>query len=253
MRQFTDNLLRAASGDPSLQQAGEKTAGAEADKHLPPGRYAALVDGCNGFYRDSANARLPTSHSSAWCQRLGDQYQRSMDHDDQYYITRTTSKVASWADCPASFDRPGMVTASFSRRRLPLSSGGHSAGEIIADLYALGAGPSRFSDAETTSSSAGDGGEPGSGSQCGGVATLRPDTDTDEQTIGPSVLLLRQTDAVEENPSGKNSQPGGVCKRIGLTADREVDRQRTTLRTDDKVGHVGEIDVGLASVGREGP
>jgi hypothetical protein len=87
MRQFTENLLRAAAGDLSLQQAGEKIAGAaaETDKNLPPGRYARFVDGCNGWYRDPANARFRTGHASAWCQCLGEKYRFSMSPDEQYY------------------------------------------------------------------------------------------------------------------------------------------------------------------------
>ena len=69
------------------QQAGEKIAGAEkeTDPNLPPGKYARFVDGCNGWYRDSANAYYRTGQSSAWCQCLGDKYQHSMSREEEYY------------------------------------------------------------------------------------------------------------------------------------------------------------------------
>jgi hypothetical protein len=87
MRQFGENLLRAAQDQRSLQQAGEKIAGAaaETDPSLPPGRYARFVDGCNGWYRDPANTRYMTGQSSAWCQCMGDKYQRVMTREEEYY------------------------------------------------------------------------------------------------------------------------------------------------------------------------
>ena len=91
MHQLGENLLRAAMGDPSLQQEGATIAGAaaESDKSLPPGRFARFVDGCNGFSRDPANGRPTGSHSSAWCQCLGEKYQCPggclMSRDEEYY------------------------------------------------------------------------------------------------------------------------------------------------------------------------
>jgi hypothetical protein len=87
MRQLGENLLRAAQDQRSLQQAGEKIAGAaaETDPSLPPGRYARFVDGCNGWYRDPANARYMTGQSSAWCQCMGDKYQHVMSREEEYY------------------------------------------------------------------------------------------------------------------------------------------------------------------------
>ncbi len=60
LRQLGENLLRGATGEPSLQEAGGKIDGAEAetDKDLPPGRFARFIDGASAFYRDPANARL---------------------------------------------------------------------------------------------------------------------------------------------------------------------------------------------------
>jgi len=94
MRQLGENLLRGATGQLSLQQVGEKIAGAaaETDKDLPPGRYARFVDGCNGFYRDPANARLAGLHSSAWCQCLGEKYQHQMSRDEEYYYANDFEK-----------------------------------------------------------------------------------------------------------------------------------------------------------------
>jgi hypothetical protein len=50
---LTENFVRAVNGDPSLQQAGGKIDGAEAesDKDLPPGKYARFVDGANACRR----------------------------------------------------------------------------------------------------------------------------------------------------------------------------------------------------------
>jgi hypothetical protein len=87
MRQLGENLLRAANGNPSLQQDGATIAGAaaETDTSLPPGRYARFVDGCNGFFRDPANPGHRGSQSSAWCDCLGEKYRRLMTRDEDYY------------------------------------------------------------------------------------------------------------------------------------------------------------------------
>jgi hypothetical protein len=76
-RQLGENLLRAAKGNPSLQQDGATIAGAaaETDKSLPPGRYARFVDGCHGF--KNAFERL--------CDCLGEKYQHLMTRDEEYY------------------------------------------------------------------------------------------------------------------------------------------------------------------------
>jgi hypothetical protein len=87
MRQLTENFLRAATGELSLQQADAKIQGAEAetDKGLPPGRFARFVDGANGFYRDPANAKYKSSHDTAFCQRLAQKYDRIMTREEEYY------------------------------------------------------------------------------------------------------------------------------------------------------------------------
>jgi len=87
MHQFTENLLRAAEDRLSLQQAGEKVAGAEkeTDPNLPPGKYTRFVDGCNGWYRDPKNAHYKTGQSSAWCQCMAEKYRFSMNRDEEYY------------------------------------------------------------------------------------------------------------------------------------------------------------------------
>jgi len=87
MRQFAENLLRAAENKLSLQQAGEKVAGAEkeTDPNLAPGRFAQFVDGCNGWYRDLANAYYRSGQSSAWCQCLARKYRFAVNHDEAYY------------------------------------------------------------------------------------------------------------------------------------------------------------------------
>ena len=78
MRQLNENFLRAINGDPSLQQAGEKIDGAEAesDKNLPPGRYARFVDGANAYFLAKAKADPvryghSESHDTATVSALG--------------------------------------------------------------------------------------------------------------------------------------------------------------------------------------
>jgi hypothetical protein len=121
MRQLTENFLRGATGEPSLQQAGGKIDGAaaETDKDLPPGRFARFVDGANAFYRDPANAKYkgpndtgrndiglyaqtvlnnqPAANAkskglndigrndTAFCQGLAVRYQFKMDPEEDYY------------------------------------------------------------------------------------------------------------------------------------------------------------------------
>ena len=62
MRQLNENFLRGINGEPSLQQADGKIAGAQAetDKDLPPGRYARFVDGANAYFRERAKAHPTT-------------------------------------------------------------------------------------------------------------------------------------------------------------------------------------------------
>jgi hypothetical protein len=87
MRQLTENFLRGATGEPSLQQAGAKIEGAEAetDKGLPPGRFARFVDGANAFYRDPANAKYTSSNYTAFNQLLAEKYDRVMTREEEYY------------------------------------------------------------------------------------------------------------------------------------------------------------------------
>jgi len=87
MRQLTENFLRGATGQLSLQQAGEKIDGAQAesDKDLPPGRFARFVDGANAFYRDPANARYSSKNDTAFCQGMAMRYQFKMSPAEEYY------------------------------------------------------------------------------------------------------------------------------------------------------------------------
>jgi hypothetical protein len=92
MRQMTENFVRAVNGDPSLQQAGGKIDGAEAesDKDLPPGKYARFVDGANAYFREKAK-RGPSylgnsaSHDTALCQRMAELLELYMKPDEEYY------------------------------------------------------------------------------------------------------------------------------------------------------------------------
>ena len=87
MRQLGENLLRGATGQLSLQQAGVSIAGAsaETDKSAPTGRFTRFIDGCNAFYRDPANARYRKLDSDAWCKCLSDQYQHVMTPEQESY------------------------------------------------------------------------------------------------------------------------------------------------------------------------
>jgi hypothetical protein len=87
MRQLGENLLRGATGQLSLQQAGASIAGAsaETDKSAPTGRFTRFIDGCNAFYRDPANARYRKLDSDAWCKCLSDQYQYVMTPEQESY------------------------------------------------------------------------------------------------------------------------------------------------------------------------
>ncbi|HEX3355522.1 MAG TPA: hypothetical protein VHS31_00975, partial [Tepidisphaeraceae bacterium] len=112
MRQLNENFLRAVNNNPSLQQAGEKIDGAEAesDKDLLPGRYARFVDGANAYFIERAKTN-PTkfghseSHDTALCQRLAELYDRDMTRDEEYYYandfqSRFLPIMGTRASCP---------------------------------------------------------------------------------------------------------------------------------------------------------
>ncbi len=79
MHQLTENLLRGATGKPSLQTAGTTIAGAaaESDKSSAP-RFAHFVDGCNAFYRDPKTSRFAPSDPTGYCKCLSDGYRGVM-------------------------------------------------------------------------------------------------------------------------------------------------------------------------------
>ena len=79
MRQLTENVLRAATGKPSLQTIGATIPGAAAESDKSPApRFAHFVDGCNAFFRDPQNARFAPSDPTGYCQCLGDGYKGVM-------------------------------------------------------------------------------------------------------------------------------------------------------------------------------
>jgi hypothetical protein len=91
-RQLNENFVLAVHDQPSLQQAGGKIDGAEAesDKDLPPGRYARFVDGANAYYRERAKSDpvrfgVRLDHDTALNQRLAELYQFDMSPDENYY------------------------------------------------------------------------------------------------------------------------------------------------------------------------
>jgi hypothetical protein len=87
MRQLGENLLRGATGERSLQDTGGTIAGAaaETDKNLPPGRFTRLVDACNAWLRDPANAKYRTGNDTAYCQCLGEKEESVMTAEEVYY------------------------------------------------------------------------------------------------------------------------------------------------------------------------
>ena len=87
MRQLGENLLRGATGERSLQDAGGTITGAatETDKSLPPGRFAHLVDACNSWLRDPANAKYRTGNDTAYCECLGEKEESVMTAEEVYY------------------------------------------------------------------------------------------------------------------------------------------------------------------------
>jgi uncharacterized protein with FMN-binding domain len=86
-RQMNENFLRAINGELSLQQAGGKIDGAQAesDRDLPPGRFARFVDGANAFYRDPANARYRGRNDTAFCQAMAVRFEFKLSRDEEYY------------------------------------------------------------------------------------------------------------------------------------------------------------------------
>jgi hypothetical protein len=87
LRQMGENLLRGATGDPSLQEAGAKIDGAQAetDKDLPPGRFARFIDAAHAFYSDPANARLKSRFQTAFDETLAAKYRGVMTPQEEYY------------------------------------------------------------------------------------------------------------------------------------------------------------------------
>jgi hypothetical protein len=87
LRQLGENLLRGAIGEPALQEAGAKIAGAEAetDRNLPPGRFARLIDAAHAFYRDPATARLKSRFETAFDETLAAKYRGVMTPEEEYY------------------------------------------------------------------------------------------------------------------------------------------------------------------------
>jgi hypothetical protein len=87
MRQLGENFLRGAMGEPSLQEAGAKIRGAEAetDKNLPPGRFTHLIDAANAFSRDPANAQYRSPNDTIFYMLLAEKYRGVMTPDEEYY------------------------------------------------------------------------------------------------------------------------------------------------------------------------
>jgi hypothetical protein len=79
MRQLTENILRAATGKPSLQAIGASIPGAAAESDKSPApRFAHFIDGCNAFFRDPKNAKFAPSDPTGYCQCLSDGYKDVM-------------------------------------------------------------------------------------------------------------------------------------------------------------------------------
>ena len=87
MRQLGENFLRGATGQPSLQEAGVKIQGADAetDKDLPPGRFTHLIDAANAFLRDPSNAQYRSRYETTFYMVLADKYRGVMTPEEEYY------------------------------------------------------------------------------------------------------------------------------------------------------------------------
>jgi hypothetical protein len=87
MRQLGENLLRGAMGQRSLQQL-TATAAPPATPGMArsPMGLTHLVDACNAFYRDPANARYAPSDATAYCTCLGEHVQPAMSPEEEAYF-----------------------------------------------------------------------------------------------------------------------------------------------------------------------
>jgi hypothetical protein len=87
LRQMGENLLRGATGEPSLQEAGGKIDGAEVetDKDVPPGRFTHFIDAAHAFYRDPANVRLKSRFETAFDETLAAKYRGVMTREEEYF------------------------------------------------------------------------------------------------------------------------------------------------------------------------
>ena len=95
MRQLGENLLRAATGKPSLQAAGQSIAGAaaESDAEAPVQVVAAtptgpFADGCNAFMRDPKTSRYAPSDPERYCKCLADGYRGVMSSTEEVLYGR---------------------------------------------------------------------------------------------------------------------------------------------------------------------
>ncbi len=87
MRQLGDNLLRGAHGERSLQQLGATSAPpAVPGMARSPKGFTHLVDACNAFYRDPANARYAPADANAYCACLGQNVQPAMSPQEEAYF-----------------------------------------------------------------------------------------------------------------------------------------------------------------------
>jgi len=87
MRQLGENLLRGATGQRSLQQLGATSAPpAVPGMARSPKGFAHLVDACNAFYRDPANARYAPADANAYCACLGQNVQPAMSPEEEAYF-----------------------------------------------------------------------------------------------------------------------------------------------------------------------
>src|SRR5207244_2497975 len=86
MRQLTENFLRGAKGELSLQQAGAKIDGAEAetDKDVPPGRFMHLIDAANAWCRDPDNAQYRSQYETTFYMLLAEKYRGVMTPEEEY-------------------------------------------------------------------------------------------------------------------------------------------------------------------------
>ncbi len=107
MRQFGENLLRAANGKPSLQAVGASIAGAaaESDASAPAPRPTLFINSCNAFFSDPKTSRFAPPDPTGYCKCLSVGYRGVMTPaEDAFYANSFKDKFWFGIAQPTSTD-----------------------------------------------------------------------------------------------------------------------------------------------------